>query len=360
MLSACGLKPDKSDDESDRFSEIKPDYAKEFTVHKRGDSTLLTVYMDESHSEPVTRQFTLVNSDSKMEDAGSAIQVPCKKIICLSSTQLAYFFELDEIDDIVAINSSRYLFHEGMNKKIANGEVKRIGKEGSFNLEVIAALNPDVIFVSPFKDGGYDALRQMGIPLVPMGAYNEQTPLGRAEWIKMMALFIGKVEKADSIFENIESRYLSLKKEAGSISERPTIFSGKMRSGSWYIPGGDSFYARMFRDAGAEYVIQDDEQGAYPVDFETMYKKAHDADFWRVVNPEKKGLLLDEFIQQDSRYADFKAAREGNVLLCNIREKPYYEQAAIKPDVLLADYIHFFHPNLLPDHKPEFYNRLNK
>ncbi len=67
------------------------------------------------------------------------------------------------------------------------GRIIKVGKEGNFNTEVIAKLNPDVIFVSPFKTGGYDVLKNMGIPLVPMGAYAEETPLGRAEWIKMMA-----------------------------------------------------------------------------------------------------------------------------------------------------------------------------
>jgi iron complex transport system substrate-binding protein len=131
-----------------------------------------------------------------------------------------------------------------------------------------------------------------------------------------------------------------------------------MRSGSWYVPGGDSFYARLFRDAGADYVVDDNEQGAYPVDFETIYRTAYDADFWRLVHPEKIGLSLPDFLQQDVRYADFKAARERNVLLCNIREKPYYEQSAVKPDVLLADYIHFFHSEVLPGYEPFFYERL--
>jgi iron complex transport system substrate-binding protein len=358
LFLGCGLKRTERPDPEISVEEVKLDYAREFSLKRQGDRRLLKVYMDEHHSEQTSREFTLVSDSLEAASVPDAIQIPCKKIICVTSTQLACFFALDDIDNIVAINSSRYLFHEEMNERVASGKVKRIGKEGSFNLEVIAALNPDVIFVSPFKSGGYDALLSMGIPLVPMAAYNEMTPLGRAEWLKMMALFVGKEAKADTVFNNIARHYNELKAEVAGIEHRPTVFSGKMRSGSWYVPGGDSFYARLFRDAGADYVINDDEQGAYPVDFETIYRKAHNADFWRLVHPEKTGLTLHEFLQQDVRYADFKAARKRNVLLCNIREKPYYEQSAMKPEVLLADYIHFFHPEILPGHEPYFYERL--
>ncbi|MCW3787125.1 ABC transporter substrate-binding protein [Plebeiibacterium sediminum] len=334
------------------------DYAKEFSIEQNDEVKQLTIYTsadDRDHKET----YNLVYDAALKLKYANSIKVPCKKIICLSSTQLSYFFELDDIDNIAAINSSRYLKHKGMHQKVKEGAVKKIGKEGSFNLEVIAAINPDVIFVSPFKAGGFDALRNMGIPLVPVAAYNEKTPLGRAEWIKMISLFIDKEQKADSIFNKIESNYAHLKSLTDTVKYRPTVFSGKMRSGSWYVPGGESFYAHYFKDAGADYIIKDNHQGAYPLDFETMYKKAFDCDYWRIINPEKDGFSLTDLAEQDSRYKDFKAFQNGNVLFCNIRQKPYYEQAAVKPDVLLADYIHFFHPDLLPEYSPEFYEKLN-
>ena len=358
-FAGCGFNTHRDGDAGQKMEEVALSYATQFTLKKQGGNYLLTVFTDARHSAEASQTFTLVSDTTgKRGDHDHVIPIPCRRIVCVSSTQLAYFFALKDIDNIVGINSSRYLFHEEMNRRVANGEVKRIGKEGNFNLELVAALNPDVIFVSPYKAGGYDALKNMGIPLVPVAAYNEMTPLGRAEWIKMMALFVDKTREADSIFAAIEQRYNELKDRVAGVKHRPTVFSGKLRSGAWYVPGGASFFARFFRDAGAQYVIDDDEQRAYPVGFETIYQKAHDADFWRVVNPEKKGISLEEFLAQDVRYADFKAAAEGNIFLCNIREKPYYEQAAVKPDVILADYIHFFHPQLLPDYEPFFYEKL--
>lgn len=355
-LVACQPKSPKQKQEVSNGTQVKLDYAEEFSMTNEKEGTLLSIHR--KGEENVYDNFFLSEKPSQSHPNIPHIKVPCKRIICLSSTQLSYFFALDDIDDIVGINSSRYLRHEGMRAHLESGKVKKIGKEGHFNIEMIAAMNPDVIFVSPFKVGGYDALRHLGIPLVPMAAYNEETPLGRAEWVKMMSLFIGQRDKADSLFAGIDKRYTALKEKASKVEKRPTVFSGKMRSGTWYVPGGNSFYAHYFRDAGAEYIIKDTLQGAYPVDFESIYSKASQCDCWRIIHPEKAGFDLNALRLQDERYTDFKAYKDKNVIFCNIREKPYYEQAGMKPDVLLADYIHYFHPELLPEYEPVFYNKL--
>ncbi|PKQ63442.1 iron ABC transporter substrate-binding protein [Labilibaculum filiforme] len=342
---------------SKTYKKENLEHAKGFEIFHSQEDKLLRIYKDKAN-DSTYQEFKLVKKKLAGDKSTTTIQVPCKKIICLSSTQLTYFFALKDIDNIVATNSSRHLFHEGISKRIKNGSVKRVGKEGHFNAELIAGLNPDLIFVSPFKSGGYDALRNLGIPLIPMAAYDEKTPLGRAEWVKMIAPFIGKEERADSLFQKISIRYDSLKNLTENVRVRPTVFSGKMKSGTWYVPGGKSFYANYFRDAGAKYIIEDDQQGAYPLGFESVYTKAANADFWRILVPEPVGFDREALVKQDARYGDFKAYKNGNVVMCNIREKPYYEQNAMKPDVILADYIHFFHPNLLPNYQPEFYEVL--
>jgi iron complex transport system substrate-binding protein len=354
LWNSCKMSSKKSAEISlSAYEQKELQHAKGFEIYNSGEEKVLRIYSKKS-VDSTYQEFKLV----KTKTESGQIQVPCKKIICLSSTQLTYFFALDDIDNIVATNSSRHLFHEGLGERIRQGKVKRVGKEGHFNTELIAGLNPDLIFVSPYKSGGYDALKNLGIPLVPVAAYDEKTPLGRAEWVKMIAPFIGKEKQADSLFQKLSFRYDSLKSLTENVKDRPTVFSGKMRSGTWYVPGGKSFYAHYFRDAGAKYIVDDEKQGAYPLDFETVYTKAADCDYWRILVPEPIGFDRKALIEQDGRYGDFKAYKTGNVIMCNIREKPFYEQNAMKPDVILADYIHHFHPVLLPDYQPEFYEVL--
>ncbi len=355
LISGCTPPTQQRNHTTATGDTITPTYAKGFSIIKQGDDQLLRIKHVGNNAHGFD-EFRLVKSlENYTANSGQVIRVPCKRIICLSSTQLTYFFALDKIDPIVGINSSRHLFHAGMNARIKEGFIKKVGKEGVYNTELITSLNPDVIFVSPFKAGGYDALKNLGFPLVPMAAYEEETPLGRAEWMKMIASFVGKEQQADSLFSGLAQRYESLKTLAASATKRPTVFSGKMKSGNWYVPGGNSFYAHYFRDAGARYVIDDNKHAAYPLSFESMYQKAAHCDFWRILLPEEVGFSKAALVAEDARYGDFDAFKNDRIIVCRIREKPYYEESAIKPDIILADYIHYFHPELLPGYKPYFY-----
>ena len=54
----------------------------------------------------------------------------------------------------------------------------------------------------------------------------------------------------------------------------------------------------------------------------------------------------------------FKAYKEKKIIYCNLREKPYYENMPTEPEVLLEDFVKAFHPELLPDYQPKYYELL--
>lgn len=355
MFSSC--KRGKNQFSEEGMKPVSLQYAKSFELEKGNGYTLLKIH-GKGHDRSDYQTFKLVPANMIDSPEPGVIPVPCKRIICLSSTQLTYFFALDSIGSIVGTNSSRHLFNKEMNQRIKMGIVKHVGKEGHFNAELIASLHPDVIFVSPFKTGGYDVLKSLGFNLVPMAAFQEESPLGRAEWVKMIAAFTGQEQQADTLFEGIAKRYQALKSLTAKAKNHPTIFSGKMKSGTWFVPGGDSFYAHLFKDAGAQYIFKDNKRTDHPLDFETVYAAASKCDFWRIASSDPKGYNKQAMMTEDPRYGDFKAFKENHIMYCNIREKPYYEQDAMKPDVILADYIHFLHPELLPNHNPTFYDLL--
>lgn len=41
-----------------------------------------------------------------------------------------------------------------------------------------------------------------------------------------------------------------------------------------------------------------------------------------------------------------------------MKEVPFYEKMPVEPEEVLADFIHVFHPNILPEHKPTYYHLL--
>lgn len=336
-------------------------YAKDFKVTSSENYKLVDI-TDPSGESDMHYKYALINRGSNKEGIPTdyqIIEIPVRSVICMTTLQLSNFIKLNALDKVVGITSTRFLFNEQMNRQLKEGKTRKIGIEGEFDNEAILALNPDIILVSPFKKGGYDAIRNLDIPLISFLGYKESSPLGQAEWIKFIAMLLGIEEQANKQFDDIENKYNKLKVLSASVSERPTVLSGELHSGNWYVVGGNSYLAQLFRDAGADYFMKNDnESGGFYVDFETVYSQGANTDYWRMVNSHDGTFTYDALKQSDARYADFKAFKDKKLIYCNLREKPFYENTPVEPEVVLADLIKIFHPSLLPEYVPVYYELL--
>ena len=366
LLFSCGNSQNKTGlnlvmgSTADSSAMIAPQYAKGFNVKYANNITLLEIN-DPENKEAEQFHFALVDKSFKGEipNGYTRLNIPIKSAICMTSLQLSNFLKLDIPELVVGITSTRHLHNQKMNQQLKEGKTHKIGIEGNFDNEVIIAINPDVIFISPFKRGGYDAIRNVEIPMIPHLGYKELTPLGQAEWIKVIGLLTGNASLANSTFEAIESRYNNLKSIVDTVKRRPTVFSGEMRGGNWYAVGGRSFLAQLFRDAGGDYFLKENEEsGGVTLDYETVYTNAAHADYWRIVNSFEGEYSYNVLKEQDNRYTDFDAWKKHGVIYCNMKEVPFYERMPVEPEVVLADFIHVFHPDVLPNHKPQYYHLL--
>lgn len=366
LLFSCGNSQNKTGlnlvmgGTADSAAMIAPQYAKGFNVKYADNITLLEIN-DPENKEAEQFHFALVDKSFKGEipNGYTRLNIPIRSAICMTSLQLSNFLKLDIPEMVVGITSTRHLHNQKMNQQLKEGKTHKIGIEGNFDNEVIIAINPDVIFISPFKRGGYDAIRNVEIPMIPHLGYKELTPLGQAEWIKVIGLLTGNASLANSTFEAIESRYNNLKSIVDTVKRRPTVFSGEMRGGNWYAVGGRSFLAQLFRDAGGDYFLKENEEsGGVTLDYETVYTNAAHADYWRIVNSFEGEYSYNVLKEQDERYTDFDAWKKHGVIYCNMKEVPFYERMPVEPEVVLADFIHVFHPDVLPNHKPQYYHLL--
>ena len=370
ILSACGGKNGQTSASADSAyvapegaEQIIPQYAEGFRVKYLEGGVRLVDISDPENESAQTYHFALVPRGTKPASIPSDYQVvetPVRHVICMTTLQLSNFIALDATSFVTGITSTRHLFNEKMNEQLKNGQTSKIGIEGNFDTEVIISANPDVIFISPFKRGGYDALTETGLPLVPHLGYKELTPLGQAEWVKFIGMFIGMEKEANEKFDGIARRYNELKEQTAKATERPMVLSGEIRGGNWYAVGGQSFLAQVFRDAGADYFLKDDtSSGGMNLDFETVYSKAAGAQYWRIMNSFDGTYTYDALKSSDPRYADFKAFKDKGVIYCNMSQVPYYETMPMQPEVLLEDFVAVFHPELAsPDYKPTYYQLL--
>lgn len=343
---------------------VRPRYAKGYTVTYLPSGVRLVNVSDPQEGSGVSApgHYALVprGSAASVPEGYTRIEVPIERAICMTSLQLSNFTALDAHCYVKGITGTKNLFNKDILERVACGETVKIGTEGNFDAEIIIAANPDVIFVSPFKRGGYEVIKETGITLVQHLGYKELDPLGQAEWIKFVAMFIGKERAANETFAGIEARYNRTKAAARGVARRPTVFSGEMHGGNWYAVGGRSYLAQLFRDAGADYVLEGDSNtGGVNIEFERMYSIAADADYWRVLNSYPGTFSYKVLRSSEPRNADFKAFREKKVIYCNMRETPYYELSPVEPDVVLKDLVAIFHPTLIEkDYEPTFYRLL--
>ena len=338
----------------DSLAEIAVKYATGFSVRDTNGIRLVDVG-DKYH-------FALVqDAEMAVPEGFTKIKVPVERTICMTALQLSNFTILDAHDVVKGITGTKNLFNEDILARVKDGRMVKIGMEGNFDTEMVLAANPDVIFISPSKRGGYDAIKETGITLVPHLGYQELNPLGQAEWIKFVGMFIGKEKEANEVFAGIERRYNELKEKAAATTTRPTVLSGEMHYGNWHAVGGKNYLAQIFRDAGADYVINDEETSGENLEFEKMYALAAHADYWRILNSFPGDFSYEALKASEPRNELFKAYKEKKVIYCNMKQTPYYEISPVKPDVLLKDFVAIFHPELVePDYKPTFYYLLEK
>lgn len=286
---------------------------------------------------------------------------PASRFICTTALQLGNFEVLGLEDCIVGMNSLRNLFSPRIKEQMESGQTVRIGKEGNFDLETVIASRPDFIFVSASKHGGFEALKECGIPLISHHGYKETNPLGQAEWIKLIGLLTGETRRANAVFADIERKYLTLRDEVARLDSigRPTVISGRQLRDGWYIAGGRSYLAQLFHDAGARYIMADNEDsGGTTLDFEAVYARGLNADFWQTDGSYDGDYTLQTLADEDPRYTSMRAYKNRQVVFCNLARTPYRELAGVQPHLMLADFVKAFHPEVLPDYQPRYYQLL--
>ena len=323
-------------------------YAKGLKVDYKADGIHVTI----SNPDPQ------VKHDKPQE---LIITRPCSRFICTTALQLGNFEVLGLEDCIVGMNSLKNLFSPRMKEQMKAGKTVQIGKEGNFDLETVIASQPDYIFVSVSKHGGFEGLKDCGIPLIPHHGYKETDPLGQAEWIKLVGLLTGETRRANAVFADIEKKYNKLKEEvkAAQNTIQPTIISGRQIRDGWYIVGGRSYMAQLFKDAGVSYVMDDNEEsGGITLDFEAVYARGVEADFWQTDGSFDGDFNLQTLADEDERYATMKAYKNKKVLFCNLSQTPYRELAGVQPHLVLADFVKALRPDLLPHYEAKYYKLL--
>lgn len=294
----------------------------------------------------------------------TTISIPIQTIVATSTTHIPSLEMLNEEKTLVGFPHLDYISSPKVRNLIDAGKVKELGTNQTLNTEVLIDLQPNVIIGYGIDNTNptLDNLEKSGLKVMLNGDWNEETPLGKAEWIKFFGALYGKQKQANELFTKIEKEYLKTIAIAKRAQTKPTILIGDMFEDKWYLPKGTSWGCLLLKEANSTYLWQETKgTGSLALSFETVFEKAKDADFWITSG---QFSSLKEMTDANPHYDQFTAFKNKNVYSFSAKKGKtggilYYELAPNRPDIVLKDIVKILHPELLAGYQPFFFEKLH-
>ncbi len=360
LVLACSSTP--TINTSELKSEVEhPEYAKYFEIEKRDSCTIIRIFnpWQANKIKQELQVSTLAN------EGNNSIQCPIQSTIPLSTSFYGFIEALNQLQTVVAVENKNFVFNQYLNQEIQQGRVIEVGQSGTISIERTIELHPNVVITSGSEllSPNLTKIVQAGIPVLQNMDWQEQHPLGKAEWIKVFGVLYHQEALADSVFNAVKNQYEALvsSMQHNSSSEKPSVLLGYNYQGTWYLPGGKSYVAQYLRDAGYNYQYNTDTTtGSLGISAELIYNNLKSADYWFHPGSCK---TLNDLLMLDKRYRFMDAFSMRKVYNNTLRMNKaggndFWETSPCNPHLVLADLIKIAYPHLLPNHKLYFYQQL--
>ena len=346
FCSIIGCKNARKTNSDNTLEFIPNKYSKQFCISRQANKYVL---------------FNISGTDTERVDLVENNKLP--RVAVLSTVFAGFLEALNLQHCIVGLDKINYYNDSIILKKYADKSIKEIGEEGNLRIEDIIALKLDYLIVSSFSGAqkeSYTLLKKFGIKIIFCDNFKEQHPLARAEWLKFFGVLFNCYPQADSLFNTIETNYNSIK--TMSLNKlKPKVLTDAPFGDSWFVPGGNSFTAKLIEDAGGEYLFKHKMPlFSYALHIEEVLTTAHNADVWLNINQYK---TLEELAQTDKRYTLFKPFKNKMLFNNNKQENSqggnvFWEIGAARPDWILSDMNAIISKNYSSKKNWYFYNRL--
>lgn len=268
------------------------------------------------------------------------IREPLQRIGTMSAVQIGFLDALNANDKVVAVCNPELIFTP------LKGTEINIGDAIQPNAEQILQANLDLLLAVHYgqiNNAEVERLEKLGVPVLYINEWQETHPLARAEWIRVVGALIGQLDKADSIFLSIEKQYFQLAQAAqkDSALAPPSIMTGGNFRGTWYVPGGESYLAQIFKDANAEYPLYNNTQStSIPLTIEEVLYSFNEADVWIGAS----AYSLEQLSEMDEKHTWFAAYKNKRVYNWYKQQTQtgannFWERGVVYPNEILADLI---------------------
>lgn len=349
-LTACG----RQAGDTARLTDGSIKYAELLELQDLTDGVSLCRISDPWRQGRVVMQYLLVPSALNWDEAESnayeqkygesiVIRTPMQRMAITSACHAWLLGQLGAMDQIRVMCDTAYVMaadvRNWMRGQRADGTANVIdgGASTAPNREVLLQAQCDGLWLCPYENMTAINLSQLPIPIIYCAEYMENSPLGRAEWMKLFGRLVGRNQEADSLFAAIADRYESLAQPQAD-SQSQTLMAELPYGATWYVPGGCSTSALLYADAGYKYAWADDtHSGSLSLSREAVLAKAQECDVWLIKynDPLHEVWSLEDLRQQDPLYQHIRPLELGNVWACNTAISDFFDITPFRPDSLL-------------------------
>lgn len=359
FLSVSCNKTANVDSDGQRCDTVGLKYAEHINIIKCSKYDIVEL-KDPWKKVQVLHKYVLVHrkdsANIKNLPEGTIVYVPIKSSVVFNSSHCQLLSWLGVSNLIKGVCDKQYIKLEDIQNGLKKGTIADCGSSIMPMVERVVDLNPDIIMLSPFENASYGQLEKVGIPIIECAEYMETSALGRSEWMKFYGLLFGCEERADSLFNVVDSCYNKLKEAAKAAKSHPKVLTERKTGNVWYCPGGNSTMGKLFKDANISYAFSNDtHSGSLSLSPEFVIDKAGDADVWLIMSDTGNPITRKDLLLEYSGYSELKAFRDGKIYVCYTSRKRYFEEVSFRPDFLLSDLIRIFHPDVSVTQELRYY-----
>lgn len=295
---------------------------------------------------------------------GVVVEAAPERVVCMSSSHIAFVDALGEIESIVGVSGGEYITNPHITSGISEQRVREVGYDANINYEILALLRPDMVFI--YGTSGENSsvtakLEELNIPYVYIADHAETSPLGKSEWVVALGELFDNREGAEEIFGNIAERYESLRLRMLDVEYRPKVMLNAPYKDVWFVPAADSYVVRLIEDAGGSWLCADNRsKTSRPISGESAFVFLSQADYWLHTNAAR---TIAQLTAENPKFASTEVVRKRGVYNCTARNtaaggSDFWESGALRADVVLADMIAILHPELSAGYTLYYYEQL--
>ncbi len=285
------------------------------------------------------------------------LMTPVSRVVLMSTTYLHTLELLKQEKTLIGFQGIEYIVSPVFNLS----EIKEVSFK--FNTEELLGLKADLIM-------GYESnlvgknqkelFHSLGIPVVINKDYEEESSLGRAEWMIFNASFYDKEEESKQLFFSIQKKYNELKEKNKLEKNKAKVIVGEIQNGFWVTCGEKSDLGQLIKDAGGELSLSRASSNTQKMSLEILSQNKTVFDIWLTHNNWLSQADREAMFTKDKRYKLIKTKNifNNNLLMNKAHYSDFWESGMQRPDLLLLELSALFHPESYKNHQFRWYRQL--